>query len=317
MNKQPAVSVIVPVYKAENYLHRCIDSLLAQTFTDFELLLVDDGSPDRSGEICDEYAAKDSRVRVFHKENGGVSSARNSALEYAEGDWIAFVDSDDWVDINYLDIFFFPLINIDLIHCGLKIEEKKGKFDRRLVFQDKKVITKKELFNRKYFSSCCVSYFYKKSILDIHKLRFCTSIKYSEDRQFIFKYISLLKNDILLINNQGYNYCLNPESVTHSLREYDRCLDDLIVLNSLNKLPIIHENNFVFRLLVKNYILSYCIFCHNRPNFNIAIKDLRYYTYSYKNKYWLYELFIKYPLLILILLKLYWKIRSIYYFIKW
>ena len=85
MLEKPKVSVIVPVYKAEAYLYRCVDSLLMQTFTNFEILLIDDGSPDRSGEICDEYARKDTRVRVFHKENGGVSSARNLGLKYALG----------------------------------------------------------------------------------------------------------------------------------------------------------------------------------------------------------------------------------------
>ena len=89
------VSVIVPVYKAEAYLHRCIDSLQAQTFTDFEVLLIDDGSPDRSGEICDEYAAKDARFRVFHKENGGAPSARNEAIRQAGGRYFYFMDSDD------------------------------------------------------------------------------------------------------------------------------------------------------------------------------------------------------------------------------
>lgn len=92
------ISVIVPVYNSEKYLHRCIDSILAQTYTDFELLLIDDGSKDNSGKICDEYAAKDSRIRVFHKENGGVSSARNMGLDNAQGEWITFVDSDDWVE---------------------------------------------------------------------------------------------------------------------------------------------------------------------------------------------------------------------------
>ena len=98
----PKVSVIVPVYKAEAYLHRCVDSLLAQTFQDYEILLIDDGSPDRSGEICDEYAKMDKRIRVFHKENGGVSSARNIGLDNAQGEWVAFVDADDWVDRDYL-----------------------------------------------------------------------------------------------------------------------------------------------------------------------------------------------------------------------
>ena len=101
----PKISVIVPVYKTEAYLHRCVDSILAQTFQDFEVLLIDDGSPDRSGEICDVYAQKDRRVRVFHKENGGVSSARNCGLDNAKGEWICFVDSDDFLDTTYLDDF--------------------------------------------------------------------------------------------------------------------------------------------------------------------------------------------------------------------
>ncbi|MGN0202626.1 MAG: glycosyltransferase family 2 protein, partial [Candidatus Cryptobacteroides sp.] len=101
----PKISVIVPVYNAESTIRRCVDSILAQTFTDFECLLIDDGSKDRSGEICDEYAAKDSRVRVFHKENGGVSSARNVGLDNAKGEWVTFVDSDDWIDSYYLSSF--------------------------------------------------------------------------------------------------------------------------------------------------------------------------------------------------------------------
>ena len=103
MNITPKISVIVPVYNAEKYLHRCIDSILSQTFTDFELLLINDGSKDSSGAICDEYAAKDNRVRVFHKENGGASSARNLGLDNAKGEWIAFVDSDDLLEVNMLN----------------------------------------------------------------------------------------------------------------------------------------------------------------------------------------------------------------------
>ena len=99
----PKVSVIVPVYKVEKYLPECIESVLAQTFTDFELILVDDGSPDNSGKICDAYAARDSRIRVFHKENGGVSSARNFGVKNARADCIAFLDSDDWWKPEFLE----------------------------------------------------------------------------------------------------------------------------------------------------------------------------------------------------------------------
>ena len=101
----PKISVIVPVYKAEAYLRCCVDSLLAQTFRDFEILLIDDGSPDKSGEICDEYARQDGRIKALHKKNGGVSSARNVGIEHAQGEWITFVDADDYVKSAYLTDF--------------------------------------------------------------------------------------------------------------------------------------------------------------------------------------------------------------------
>jgi glycosyltransferase involved in cell wall biosynthesis len=96
-------SIIIPVYNAEKYLSQCIDSILSQTWTDFELLLINDGSSDHSGKICDESARRDSRVKVFHKENGGVSSARNLGIDKAQGEWVAFVDSDDWLASNFLE----------------------------------------------------------------------------------------------------------------------------------------------------------------------------------------------------------------------
>lgn len=102
MNETPAISVIVAVYKAENYLRKCLDSLRAQTFKDFEVLLVDDGSPDGSGAICDEYAARDPRFRVFHKENGGVSSARQFGMDHARGEYTIHADPDDWVEPDML-----------------------------------------------------------------------------------------------------------------------------------------------------------------------------------------------------------------------
>ena len=97
------ISIIVPVYNTEKYLDQCIQSILSQTYTDFELLLIDDGSTDSSGVICDRYAEQDSRVRVFHKPNGGVSSARNIGLDNTKGEWITFLDSDDWIAPSMLD----------------------------------------------------------------------------------------------------------------------------------------------------------------------------------------------------------------------
>lgn len=105
----PEISVIIPVYKVEKYIHKCVDSILEQTFTDFEVWLVDDGSPDNCGAICDAYAEKDARVRVIHKENGGLSDARNAALDVMQGKYVFFVDSDDWVSVDALEIMYTAL----------------------------------------------------------------------------------------------------------------------------------------------------------------------------------------------------------------
>lgn len=104
------ISIIVPVYNVEKYIHRCIDSILAQTFTDFELILVDDGSPDNCGKICDEYAEKDCRIHVIHKVNGGLSDARNAGIDWtfanSDSEWITFIDSDDWIHPKYMEALY-------------------------------------------------------------------------------------------------------------------------------------------------------------------------------------------------------------------
>ena len=100
------ISVIVPVYNVEPYLRKCVDSILAQSYSNLEVILVDDGSPDGCGAICDEYAAKDARVRVIHKPNGGISDARNAGLDIMTGDYVTFVDSDDWIDEQHLSSLY-------------------------------------------------------------------------------------------------------------------------------------------------------------------------------------------------------------------
>lgn len=115
------ISVIVPVYKVEPYLRQCIDSILAQTYTDFELILVDDGSPDNCGAICDEYAKHDDRIRVIHQENGGLSAARNTGIDAARGEYLTFIDSDDWITETYLERLYILLneSNADISVCGM------------------------------------------------------------------------------------------------------------------------------------------------------------------------------------------------------
>ena len=124
----PKISIIVPIYKVEPYLRECLDSLVNQTYRNLEIILVDDGSPDNCGIICDEYATQDSRVIVIHKENGGVSSARNAGLAVATGEWIGFVDADDWVDPDMFE-YLLSLTqkhNADAAQCGFTLEEHSG-----------------------------------------------------------------------------------------------------------------------------------------------------------------------------------------------
>ncbi len=154
----PKISVIVPVYKAEAYLHRCVDSIVAQTFTDWELLLIDDGSPDRSGDICDEYAKKDTRIRVIHKENGGVSSARQRGLDESVGEYTIHADPDDWVEPEMLDELYNKAKeeDADMVICDFICEYKSGGviFKQQVDSYHADAILKK-MFAQQLHGSCC------------------------------------------------------------------------------------------------------------------------------------------------------------------
>ncbi len=123
-----SISIIVPVYNVENYLGKCVESILNQTFKDFELILVDDGSSDKSGVMCDQYKEQDKRIKVIHKENGGLSSARNAGLEVAEGEYIGFIDSDDWIMPDMYQFLYDMAIisNADIAQCGFRKVDEKG-----------------------------------------------------------------------------------------------------------------------------------------------------------------------------------------------
>ena len=128
MNEEKLLSVIVPVYKVEPYLHRCIDSIRNQTYKNLQIILVDDGSPDNCGKICDEYAELDARIIVVHQKNGGASAARNKGLRYAVGDYVAFVDSDDWIASTMYEtlVRMIERNDLDIARCGIIETDGKG-----------------------------------------------------------------------------------------------------------------------------------------------------------------------------------------------
>lgn len=182
------VSIIVPVYNVEKYLQRCIESILTQTETDFELLLIDDGSKDKSGLICDEYARKDSRIKVYHKENGGVSSARNLGIEKANGEWICFIDADDYVRQDFLsDIQQYLFNDVDIVHWGF-CYDNCGMIVEKPIVNNTNIINMEEVCKKDLFHGYVWSYLFKRDIIEKNRIKFHTDLKYAEDWLFILTY---------------------------------------------------------------------------------------------------------------------------------
>ena len=215
----PKVSVIVPVYKAEMYLHRCVDSILAQTFTEFEVLLIDDGSPDRSGEICDEYAKKDSRVRVFHKENGGVSSARQCGIDKAQGEYTIHADPDDWVEPNMLEELYAKAKEdeADMVMCDYYEDiDNTQKYHRCQPSALDNETVLKELFQG-LPCSCCNKLVRRSCYID-NNISFDLELYYCEDLLFNASLL-LHKLQISYLPKAFYHYVrdINTNSIVHSL----------------------------------------------------------------------------------------------------
>lgn len=199
------ISIIVPVYKVEKYLPACIRSILRQTYRDFELILVDDGSPDRSGKICDAFAIRDKRIRVIHQENGGVSRARNTGLEAASGDWICFIDSDDEITENYLASFFAKKsCRVDFKIQG-SLRNGTGSISVNTqwpqgVFAIYDFLTTCNTIPRFVWGIA-----YKKSIIDKYDIRFKVGVANAEDSLFTSIYLLHVQN-VLTIKETGYLY---------------------------------------------------------------------------------------------------------------
>lgn len=202
----PKISIIVPVYNVEIFLHRCVDSILAQTFKDFEVLLIDDGSKDRSGEICDEYARKDERVRVWHKENGGVSSARNMGLENVKGEWVTFVDSDDYVQDDWLATFVANMNGYDAVVTGFNFvtHDKIQPFMMDCHSNSPARVADYLNKERNYGFLWCKCF--KRFLIESNKLRFNEKLSFLEDEDFVCRYWAE-SNRINVVSHVTYNYC--------------------------------------------------------------------------------------------------------------
>ena len=234
----PKISVIVPVYNTEKFLHRCIDSVLVQTYKDFELLLIDDGSKDSSGAICDEYAEKDARVRVFHKENGGVSSARNLGLDNAKGEWITFVDADDWVDDCWLQSInseVYRHSDTDIIRYGYNCYNEEGVFLESVRAECTMIADNPEQFivyseSNKYYEMVWNSAFRTTLVSNI---RFRTDIQWSEDYLFMYECFACARKMLILDcalyhyrnRTDGLSREASPEKIIRAIGDnYSACI---------------------------------------------------------------------------------------------
>ena len=227
MSDKPLISVIVPVYKVERYLPRCIESILRQTYTNFELILVDDGTPDRSGIICDRYAEKDSRIKVIHKENGGVSSARNVGIDAARGEWITFVDSDDWVTDNCLEVLISPTFGYDYDFVISSIEIRNLKVIPSLLDTESLVYSKEniehvvKLIAKPRFHGPFAK-LYRTEILESRKIKFDDGTKDGEDKIFVAEYLTYCKSIQTLREITYFYNRLNECSVTQRFGHVDK-----------------------------------------------------------------------------------------------
>jgi len=227
MNK-PQISVIVPVFDSEKYLHKCIDSILSQTFSGFELVLINDGSTDSSGKICDEYAFKDSRVRVFHKENGGVSAARNTGIKAAKGKYVTFVDADDKVKSSFLMDFNSLELEADFYVQGYIEWVAPDKFNSVYIINESAFSTDLNQVIEKLDIEHSVleapwGKLFKLEILSKNNHLFNEELSNAEDHLFVMEYLKYIRS-IVVCHPANYYYRKfnNENSLSHKFISHDK-----------------------------------------------------------------------------------------------
>lgn len=220
MTKSPQISIIIPIYNVERYLRQCIDSILAQTFTDFELLLIDDGSPDGCPAICDEYAEKDARIRVFHKQNGGVTSARNKGLNNANGNWIIYIDGDDWIEPTYVEELYNTAINneADIAICAFRFvyEDGSSVIEHPTIWDDNKQASLNRYIASIWTTACGT--IQKSSLYKDNGVQSPKDLTFCEDFHLMVR-LCYFANKVVSINRPLYNYRQRSSSIVHSLND--------------------------------------------------------------------------------------------------
>lgn len=267
---QPLVTVIVPVYKVEPYLRRCIDSIISQTYHNLEIILVDDGSPDGCPEICDEYAKRDSRIKVIHKKNGGLSDARNVGLGSSSGKYVMFVDSDDWIDNDLIEtVMSLQPFKVALYGCTVVSEQGKNidvissaSSVRTITFRDDPCAVE-QLINSSLFGYACNKIYEKASIGNIRFME-------TPQREDLIFNIEVMKNisEITLSESCGYYYLKRSDSILHGA--YSGELPE--IKNAIRNMKTVHPEldaavnrrcaNHILKTFILDFVFKYV--CQNK-----------------------------------------------------
>ncbi|MBX9136408.1 MULTISPECIES: glycosyltransferase [unclassified Clostridium] len=290
------ISIIVPVYNVEKYLEKCIESILNQTYENIEIILVDDGSTDNSLNICNFYASKDKRIKVIHQENRGVSYARNVGLNLAKGDYIGFVDSDDYIEDNMYEILINDILenDSDISICGFK----QLTLDNNIIFNygtNKKIVLSKEKALEGFISDKFIKEFmyapwnklYKRSI--VTNVKFRTDLRIGEDLLFVFECLEK-SNKISLYDTCKYNY-INRENSLMTSKFSEKRLDYIRAIEEISNICFVSNKNIYYdsMFLLFNHKLTYCrhLFIRQDENerYYPTYKEFRAYLIKYRSNF--------------------------------
>mgnify|MGYP002656420328 FL=1 len=291
--KRVFISIVVPVYNSEKYLHRCINSILAQSYSNFELLLINDGSTDSSGIICDNYATKDSRVRVWHTANQGVSHARNIGIINALGDWISFIDSDDYVESNYIETF----LNHNLESCDYALQDFSIYKDLTekwfyIIPKGRYKLGDINIMDKIMLNGTPWGKLYKMSILNENKIMFDEKINIHEDHIFVLTYLQNVKY-VDVSSNKGYVYCIDSlSSLSRRITPHDfeqlfyaykkmACLTHRLTVKYNCDKYLVGFHSFLWKILLQCYLSS---IYYNRDEAIIVLRTMKDNIGKYKPK---------------------------------
>ncbi len=267
----PLISVVVPVYNVERYLDRCIESIVGQTYKNLEIILVDDGSPDNCGTVCDEWAEKDARIKVFHKENGGLSDARNYGVSYSNGDYITFIDSDDYILPNYIEYLFTNLTNTqsDISCCDFEVVYSKNpelSFDQTVNKNETKLLTGREACFNLHDYSVNVYYviapckLYKKNLVKNHPF---PKGMLHEDEATTYK-IFFESEKICVGTKKLYAYFQNSSGIMHNKTQKN--YDDLFYILKTRAEFFEQHGDRELESVAWDYLTSFLIYSHLDSN---------------------------------------------------